>query len=105
MSSGQMNAVAAGNVHSHFWVGGELTTNTFPRIQRVLLQQLDHYGEIAVDFSEVRVVDTLGVRALLAIRHEAVRKNKTLYFVSRNEAFLKLLDLMYHAEFNADRTN
>jgi len=100
-----MSAAAAGNIHSHFWVGGELTAYTFPRIRRVLLQQLDRCGEIEIDFSEVRVVDTIGVRAMIAIRHEAMRKNKTLYFVSRNEAFLKLLDLMYHAEFNADRSN
>lgn len=105
MSSSQMTTADVGKIRSHFWVGSELTADTLPRIQRVLLKQLNCCTEIEVDFSEVRIVDTLSVRALLVIRREAMRRDKTLHFVSGNEAFLKLLDLMYRADFGADRAN
>lgn len=105
MKLAQISAIGSGKIRLHFWVGGELTVHTWPSIQRVLLQQLNSCREIEVDFSEVRVVDTMGVRAILAIRREALQKDKALHFVSRNEAFLKLLDLMYRVDFGADLAN
>lgn len=105
MRTGQMTAVDVEKNCSHFWVGGELTVHTLPNIQSVLLNQLDQHNEVEVDFSEVRVVDSAGVKALLAIRHEASRKNKVMHFVSRNEVFLKLLNLMYRPDFSADRAS
>lgn len=78
----------------HFRVGGELTKQTLPNIRRLIRQQFDCCREIEIDFSDVSVVDSKGIRAMLSIRRKALRKNKSLHFVSRNEAFLKLLDLM-----------
>ena len=105
MKLAQISAIDSGKIRLHFWVGGELTVHTLPSIQRVLLQQLNCCREIEVDFSEVRVVDTMSVRAILAIRREALQKDQALYFVSRNEAFLKLLDLMYRTDFGAELAN
>lgn len=102
MRASQMTAAGLGNIPFHYLVGGELTVYTLPSIQHVLQQQLTHDNEIEVDFSQVRIVDSMGVRAILAIRREALRNNRALHFVSRNEAFLKLLDFMNHAEFGAD---
>ncbi len=90
---------------SYYWVGGELTMHTMPCIRRELLHKLNCCKEVKVDFTEVRVVDTIGVGAILAMRHEASQKDQTLHFISCNEAFLKLLNLMYCADFGSDLEN
>lgn len=75
-------------------MAGAITLRTLPGIREELLHQLGCHREMEVDLSGVAVVDTEGVKAILAIRREAARDNKALRFVSRNEAFLALLDSM-----------
>ena len=102
MNADQIAVINVGTSHLHFRVDGELTAQTLPRIRRALRQQLNYCRAIEVDFSEVSIVDSKSVRAILAIRREALRKDKALHFVSRNEAFLKLLESMNHAFSGAE---
>lgn len=80
-------------------MAGAITLRTLPGIRQELLRQLGCHREMEVDVSDVAVVDTEGVRAILALRREAARDNKALRFVSRNEAFLELLDAMNRTFF------
>lgn len=82
-------------------MAGAITLRTLPGIRQEMLHQLGCHQEMEVDLSGVAVVDTEGVRAILAIRREAARENKALRFVSRNEAFLQLLDSMNRVFFGA----
>lgn len=94
MDSNQSTSCASETANFHFPVGRELTVHTLPDIHRGLMQQLNRCREVEVDFSAVRVVDNRGVRAILTIRRDALRKGKALHFVSRSAAFLQLLDAM-----------
>lgn len=78
---------------------GSITLRTFPGIRQELLQWFGTHREMEVDLSDVAVVDTEGVRAFLTLRNEAARDDRVLRFVSRSEAFLKLLDVMNRAFF------
>jgi len=82
-------------------MAGAVTLRTLPGIRQELLYQLGSHREMEVDMSGVVVVDTEGLRAILAIRREAARENKAMRFVSRNSAFLELLDAMNRTFFGA----
>lgn len=98
-----MEITMAGDEGDKCWMrmAGAITLRTLPGIREALLRQLDSHREMEVDVSDVAVVDTEGVRAILAIRRDAVRNNKALRFVSSNEAFLSLLDAMNRVFFGA----
>ena len=103
MNSNQSTACAAETSKFLFPVGRELTVHTLPDIQRGLMQQLNRCREVEVDFSAVRVVDNRGVRAILSMRRDALRKGKALHFVSRSAAFLQLLDSMSRVLLGSER--
>lgn len=86
--------VESGKIHFHLRMGEELTVQVLPGIRRMLLQQLSHCKEVEVDFTRVSIVDAKSIRSILSIRREALRKGKAMRFMSRNEAFLKLMNSM-----------
>lgn len=73
-------------------MGQMVTSHTLPGIQCELLRELNCHSEVVVDFSGVMMVDTACIRAILTIRDEAARKNKSLRFMSSSEYFLRLLE-------------
>lgn len=84
-------------------MGHVVTAHTLPGIQQDLLRELSCHREVVIDFSDVMVVDAAGMRAILAIRQEAVRKNKSLLFISHSKYFLQLLESMGNAPSAAAR--
>jgi len=83
-----------GNDCCRMRMGQMVTSLTLPDIQSELLRELSCHSEVEIDFSDVIVVDTPCIRAILAIRQEAGRKNKSLRFMSHSEYFLRLLESM-----------
>ncbi|MBS4096823.1 MAG: STAS domain-containing protein [Sulfuricella sp.] len=72
----------------------EITAHTIGRIRSQLIRRLADQHEVEIDCSMVREVDTVGIKGILALRNEALRRHITLRFVSRNQAFLLLLEQM-----------
>jgi len=72
----------------------EITVYTIGRLRSQLIRQLTGKREIEIDCSMVRQVDRAGIEGILALRDEASRRHVTLRFVSRNQAFLRLLEQM-----------
>lgn len=71
-----------------------ITVHTLGGIRDLLMRQMSRQSEIEVDLSGVRTVDTAGLRGLLSLRGEAARHGRALRFVSRNKAFMNLLEHM-----------
>lgn len=88
------NATPGKNDCCQMRMGQMITSYTLPGIQSELLRELSCHREVEIDFSDVIVVDTACIRAILAIRQEAGGKNKSLRFMSRSEYFLRLLESM-----------
>jgi len=74
-----MNIIKSQNEgKSVFTLSGRLDVNSAPKLQDVLLSELDMVKEIVLDFIEIVYVSSAGLRVLLACEKAAKSKGKIM---------------------------
>ena len=75
-------------------IGGELDTATSPRLISVVRDVVaDRTERIDLDCSDVWFLDSAGVRALIVVRNEAIRRGVDFALVRPSETVSRILDM------------
>ena len=80
--------------HSIVNLKGELTIYFAAQTLDAIYDTLNKTDKIAIDLSGILEADTSGIQALVVIKREAMRRQKTVKYVNHSEIIVRLIDLL-----------
>lgn len=89
-----MNIVASDcKTYMRLIVEGKVDTNTSPRLQQAILNAFQRKNDIIIDFLNVSIISSAGLRALLIGQKTAESKGGSMKLVNVNETVFEVFQM------------
>lgn len=90
-----MNSSGNARISSCRWeVEGPLTIYRVDELKRESLQKLAEHEELEIDLHNVTELDTAGLQVLMALKREALLRQKSVRLVDHSQPVLDVLELL-----------